>query len=49
MKYGVREWGTMNNVPPLTECLENKPTFECHSSVEDVTKTINYLFKTNLL
>ena len=49
MKYGVREWGTMNNVPPLAGCLENKPTFECHSSVEDVTKTINYLFKTNLL
>lgn len=49
MKYGVREWGTMNNVPPLTGCLENKPTFECHSSVEDVTRTIEYLFKTNLL
>lgn len=49
MKYGIKEWGTMNNVPPLTGCLENKPTFECHSSVEDVIKTINYLFDNNVI
>lgn len=49
MKYAIKEWGTMNNIPPLTLCLENKPTFECHSSVEDVIKTVNYLFDNNIV
>jgi glycosyltransferase involved in cell wall biosynthesis len=30
MKYGVKEWGSINGVPPLVSCLEKKPTFECH-------------------
>ena len=30
MKYGVREWGTIQGIPSLVDCLENKPTFECH-------------------
>lgn len=30
MKYGIKEWGSINGVPPLVKCLENKPTFECH-------------------
>ena len=49
MKYSIKEWGTMNNVPPLTGCLENKPTFECHSSIKDVTNTITYLTNNNIV
>jgi ADP-heptose:LPS heptosyltransferase len=36
VKYGVREWGSIQGVPPLVNCLENKPTFECHPSVIQV-------------
>lgn len=36
LKYNVREWGHVNSVAPLTECSENKPTFECHPPVEKV-------------
>jgi ADP-heptose:LPS heptosyltransferase len=35
-KYGVREWGTIQAVPPLVNCLENKSEFECHPSVIQV-------------
>jgi ADP-heptose:LPS heptosyltransferase len=43
MKYGVKEWGDIQGVPPLINCLENKKTFECHPGVEktfDVIKKI---------
>jgi ADP-heptose:LPS heptosyltransferase len=43
MKYGVKEWGSINGVPPLIGCLENKPTFECHPSVEQVLSKIKEL------
>jgi ADP-heptose:LPS heptosyltransferase len=36
MKYGVKQWGDIQGVPPLVGCLENKETFECHPSVNDV-------------
>jgi len=36
MKYGVKEWGSIQGIPPLIGCLENKPTFECHPSIIDV-------------
>lgn len=36
LKYNVREWGHINAVAPLTECSENKPTFECHPPVDKV-------------
>ncbi len=32
MKYGVKEWKTIQGVPPLINCLENKPKFDCHPS-----------------
>lgn len=38
MKYGVREWGSIQGVQPLIGCLENKETFECHPEVEQVYK-----------
>lgn len=44
MKYGVKEWGTIQGVPPLPYCLENKPTYECHPTVFDVyNKIINLI------
>jgi FkbM family methyltransferase len=30
IKYGVKEWKTIQGIPPLIKCLENKNTFECH-------------------
>jgi len=40
MKYGVREWGTIQGIPSLVDCLENKPTFECHPSLIQVYSKI---------
>jgi len=40
MKYGVKEWGDIQGVPPLIGCLEGKKTFECHPSVDKVFKKI---------
>jgi ADP-heptose:LPS heptosyltransferase len=40
MKYGVREWGNIQGVPPLVGCLENKSTYECHPTVEQVIEYI---------
>jgi FkbM family methyltransferase len=36
LKYNVQEWGHINAVGPLTECSENRPTFECHPTVDKV-------------
>jgi ADP-heptose:LPS heptosyltransferase len=41
MKYGVKEWGNIQGVPPLIKCLENKKTFECHPTVEQVINKIS--------
>jgi ADP-heptose:LPS heptosyltransferase len=40
MKYGVKEWGTIQGVPPLIGCLENYQSFDCHPTYEDVIETI---------
>ncbi len=40
MKYGVHEWKTIHGVPPLVKCLENKPTYECHPTVDKVLKRV---------
>ena len=45
MKYGVKEHGTIMGVPPLVNCLENKPTFECHPEVDSVYSIIKKMFK----
>ena len=34
--YNVKEWGDINSVPPQPNCLENKPTFECHPHIDKV-------------
>ena len=36
LKYNVKEWGTIQGIPPIVNCLENKPTFECHPLPEKV-------------
>ena len=36
MKYGVREWNTIQGVPSLVNCLEGKETFECHPTIFSV-------------
>ena len=36
VSYGIKEWGTVNSVPPIINCLENKPKFECHPSSQKV-------------
>ena len=40
MKYGVKEWGDIQGVPPLINCLEGKKAFECHPSVDRVLNSI---------
>lgn len=42
IKYGVKEWTTIQGVPPLINCLENKSNFECHPNSLDV---YNYVIK----
>jgi ADP-heptose:LPS heptosyltransferase len=32
IKYGVREWESIQGIPSLVNCLERKETFECHPS-----------------
>lgn len=43
MKHGIEEWGDIQGVAPLIKCLENKPTYECHPSVDQVFETIKML------
>jgi FkbM family methyltransferase len=40
MKYSLKEWGSIQSVPPLIGCLENKSTFECHPSVLSVINEV---------
>jgi FkbM family methyltransferase len=49
IKYGVKEWKTIQGVPPLINCLENKNTFECHPHVDDLYQYIinNFKFENN--
>jgi ADP-heptose:LPS heptosyltransferase len=44
-KYGIKEWGNIQGVAPLIECLENKPTFECHPSVLQVFEVIQKIME----
>jgi hypothetical protein len=40
MKYGIKEWGSIQGVQPLIGCLENKETFECHPEVNEIYEEI---------
>jgi ADP-heptose:LPS heptosyltransferase len=43
--YNVKEWGDINSVPPQPNCLENKPTFECHPQLNDVINKVKEIIK----
>jgi ADP-heptose:LPS heptosyltransferase len=45
LKYYVNVWGHINAVPPLPNCMENKPKFECHPYPNQVIEKINNLIK----
>ena len=47
MRYNVKEHGTINGIPPQVYCLEGKPTFECHPSVNQVFEAIMKLYLEN--
>lgn len=44
MKHGVREWGSVQGIAPLIGCLENKPTFECHPTINQVIDKVVELY-----
>ena len=33
IKYGVREWESIQGIPSLVNCLERKEAFECHPTI----------------
>lgn len=45
LRYSVKEWGDINSVPPLTECPEKKPTYECQPSAEKVFKKLGEIIE----
>ena len=45
VKYGVKEWNTIQGVPPLIGCLENKPSFDCHPTVHSVLHKIENIIE----
>jgi len=45
VKHGVKEWGSIQGVPPLIGCLENKPSFECHPTVHSVLHKIENIIE----
>jgi len=42
LKYSIKEWKTINCVPPLINCLENKKTFECQPSANKVIEYLDF-------
>ncbi len=40
IKYGIKEWGTIQGVPPLINCLEDRSSFDCHPPVKNVVDCI---------
>ncbi len=40
LEYSLRDWGNIQSVTLIHTCLENKPTFECKPSVENVLNRI---------
>lgn len=47
MKYNVKTHGSIHGIPPQIHCLENKPTFECHPSVNAVYDSVIKLYGIN--
>lgn len=42
LKYSIKEWNSINCVPPLINCLENKRTFECQPSASQVIEYLDF-------
>lgn len=47
IKYGVKEWKTIQGVPPLITCLENKTSYECHPNPQLIYNFIFSQYKNN--
>jgi hypothetical protein len=47
LRYNVKEWGDINSVPPLTECPERKPTYECQPESDKVMNKLIEILKNN--
>ena len=44
MKSNVQVHGSINGVPPQVKCLEDRPTFECHPTVDQVFEQVSSLY-----
>lgn len=44
MKSNVQVHGSIQGVPPQVKCLEDRPTFECHPSVDQVFDQVMELY-----
>jgi autotransporter strand-loop-strand O-heptosyltransferase len=44
MKYNSLVHGSIHGVPPQVKCLEDKPTFECHPTVDQVYEAVLKLY-----
>ena len=40
----IKVHGSIHGVPPQVKCLENKPTFECHPTVDQVFEAVVQLY-----
>jgi len=45
MKSNVQVHGSIQGVPPQVNCLESRPTFECHPSVDQVFNEVMKLYQ----
>ena len=45
MKSNVQVHGSIQGVPPQVNCLESRPTFECHPSVDQVFNEVSKLYR----
>lgn len=44
LKYSIKEWNSINYVPPLINCLENKASFECQPNPNQVIEYLKSIF-----
>jgi autotransporter strand-loop-strand O-heptosyltransferase len=44
MKYNIKEHGTIQAIPPQIYCLDDKPTFECHPTVDKTFDAVVKLY-----
>ena len=45
MKYNVKVHGSIQGIPPQVRCLADKPTFECHPTVDQVLTAVTSLYE----